>query len=410
MTTFGLARRARAIGRALTAAAAVALGAGGAPAAAQSIFEPVAAVNGETINRYEVDQRSRFLELLRAPDVGFATTRERLIDEALQVQAARAAAIEVTEADVDTGMEEFAARADLTVEELLPILDARGIAPETYRAFVRAGLLWRLHVQETFRDRARPDPVDVERAMAGIEAPPGRRVLLAEIAVPAPAGGEDDARTLADRLARRIRTEDAFAQAARRYSRAPSAERGGLREWTPLAELPPAIAAAVAGLEPGQISAPVPQDGYVGVYLLRDEDATNVSGRATRTVDYAEYRLPPGPAAASEVARLRARVATCDDLYGVARGAPDRLLRQALPVAAVPADVAGTIAALDEGEAAVVAAADGGTRLVMVCERRTDGAEDLLERASQEIVGERLAGYAATYLDELRADAVIERF
>ena len=216
---------------ALLAVAAV-LAAG--PAPAQGLFSTVATVDGQAINRYQVDQRARFLALLRAPDADFDGARDVLIDEALQVQAARADGIELDPAELDEAMVEFAARVNLTPDRFVEVLEANGVAPETFRDFVRNGIFWRRLVQARFGERARPSDAEVDRTLAQGRGTSGARVLLSEIALPVTPETRADVAALADSLAADIAGADAFGQAARRFSRAPSAPRGGRLDWLPV--------------------------------------------------------------------------------------------------------------------------------------------------------------------------------
>ena len=70
------------------------------PGAAQQPFAAAATVNGQAITNFQVQQRARFFGLLRAPNADAQGATDVLIDEALQVQAARAAGIELTAEDL----------------------------------------------------------------------------------------------------------------------------------------------------------------------------------------------------------------------------------------------------------------------------------------------------------------------
>lgn len=382
----------------------------GRAAAQQGLFAPVAAVDGQAINRFQVDQRAQFLELLRAPDRDPDSVRETLIDETLQLRAARADGVEVTPDELDEALVEFAARANLTPDEFVEILEGNGIAPETFRDFVRNGLYWRKLVQGRFGPRARPSDSEVERALAQGSTTSGSRVLLSEIALPLAPEVAEEARRLAEQLSTQIASADQFQQAARRFSRAPSAQRGGRLDWVPVGELAPPIASAVLGLAPGQVSAPVDLGSFVAVFLLRDIDDGVAVRAETLSIDYAEVRIPGDPEAARrEAARIDARADTCDDLYGVASSSEDRLVRNVVALDALPDDLRQTFAALDADETAVLRG-PGYLRLVMLCGRVTDAPEGSFDQVGTRLLNQRLASYADGYLAELRADAVIERF
>jgi peptidyl-prolyl cis-trans isomerase SurA len=379
----------------------------GGPVAAQNPFAPAATVNGDLITNFQVEQRALFLSLLRAPGSDREAAQEALIEETVRNQAARAAGITVTPEELDQGLAEFAGRANLAPDAFVAALEEAGVAAETFRDFVRNGLLWRQLVQQRFGARARPSEEEVERVLARGGAGAGVRVLLSEIALPITPETRAEVEALARRLSREIDGPAAFARAAATYSRAPTAPDGGRLDWLPLSQLSPQISGQVLGLAPGEVSDPVNLGGFIGLFLLRDLEEDGPAEPEALSIDYAEVPIPGGrsPEALAAAARLRAEVDTCDDLYGVAA---DRVLRSVTPVAELPADLRQELAKLDEGEVSTLLASGGNLRFVMLCGRVVEPSEGAFEAIGQQLLNQRLESYAQGYLDELRADAVIE--
>ncbi|MFO6463896.1 peptidylprolyl isomerase [Jannaschia sp. KMU-145] len=380
-----------------------------AGAMAQNLFAAAARVNGTAITEYQVQQRALFLSLLRAPDATYEGAREKLIEETLQVEAARAAGLQLTAEELDAGMVEFASRANLSPDEFIAALEGAGVAGETFRDFVRNGLYWRQLVQQRFGPQSRPSEAEIERTLArGGGA--AVRVLLSEIALPLTPETQDEVTALAQRLSDTVVGEAAFQRAARAYSRSPSRARGGRVDWVPLASLAPPIAAAVLTLAPGETSDPVNLGSFIGLFQLRDLDETGTATEPT-TVDYAEYLIPGGrtPEALGAAARLADRVDTCDDLYGVAKGQPaERLIRETRPLAELPNDLRQELAKLDDGEVSTLLTRGANLRFVMMCGRVVEPEEGAFETLGQQLLNQRLTSYAQGFLDELRADAIIE--
>ena len=386
---------------------AAALSAPGA-ALAQGLFAPRALVNGQAVTTFEFEQRLLMLTLFGVPGDLEGEALNGLIDDRLRKGAAKALGVQVTPEQILAGMEEFAGRATMTADEFTTALNQAGVSTETFRDFVESGLLWREVVRARFLPRVTISEAEIDRALARGEGQSDTdRVLLSEIVLPAPEGTEGRALNLARTIRAEVQGEAAFAAAARRYSAATTAANGGQLNWTPVEALPPAVAGAVRGLAPGQVSQPVSTDGVVILLLLRGADR----GGAAPMVDYAQYLLPEGPQALAEAERIRDRVDTCDDLYGVARGQPpERLLRETRPLAQVPQDIAGELARLDAGEVST-ALVRGGTRVVlMLCGRDQQAIESISREALREqLLNRRLAALADGYLEELRADAIIVR-
>jgi peptidyl-prolyl cis-trans isomerase SurA len=212
------------------------------------------------------------------------------------------------------------------------------------------------------------------------------RVLLAEMIIPVVDGDAAAARAEAERIRRTIKTEADFNEAARRFSAAPTAERGGTLDWIALSSLPAEVAPVIMGMPPGRVSEAVEVNGAVALFFLREMEQTRTD----------------------EAALIRGAVDSCDDLYGVAlRLPPEALVRETVPLADVPSDLAGEIAQLDDGESTLVTRG-GQPEFLMLCGRvpqlDVTPSRDVVRN---QLLNRRLAGYANGYLEELRADALI---
>lgn len=377
--------------------------------AQQGLFSPRVIVNDRAVTQYELDQRARFLQLLRAPGNLEEEALKALIEDRLRDHAAGLDGIELTEDQVRGAMEEFAGRANLTADQLIEELGNNGVAAETFRDFVSSGLAWREVVRARFGRQAQVTDLEIDRAIAAIDSTTGVRVLIAEIVIPAPPGQEDAAMALAAGLQRDIRTESAFGAAARQYSASPSAGRGGRIDWLPLANLPPAIAPLVLALAPGEVSAPVRLPNAVAVFQLRALDETGEQSGGAQEVEFARFFVPNDDRAIEGLAAVRAGVDTCEDLYGVAKGLPEtQLQRETLPLAQVPQEIALELARLDVGESSSSLVQGGNRVLLMLCARRplldTPPSRDDVRT---QLLNQKLAGFAAGYLADLRDAAII---
>lgn len=382
-----------------------------APAKAQSQFSPAIIVDSEVITVYQLSQRQAFLTLLRAPGDVRQLAADQLINEAIQLRAAREADMVADDAAVLAGMEEFAARGNLTAEKLLALFAQNGIAAETFRDFVAAGVTWRDYSRKAFGAKAGVTTADIDAAMAKHVPEPSVRLLLSEIVLPgANAPTRKASRARADRLAGLDETE--FGQAALRFSIGASRNNLGKMNWVEMASLPTDIAAAVRGLEPGEMSRPVERDEDIRLYFVRDREEVT-SGTPPVQVDYAALLLPGGQSDANkaEAARIRERVTGCDDLYPIGRALPpEQLVRETLPVSAVPAAYAAELERLDAGEiSSRLVTSSGAMVVLMLCSRGNETPRSLTrEMVESQLKNQRIATLAQVFLEEQRANAHIE--
>ncbi|MGL6210173.1 MAG: peptidylprolyl isomerase [Paracoccaceae bacterium] len=403
MTSFAKIRR--------WAAAGALLVAGAVAAQAQDLFAPVTIVNDRAITRYELNQRVLFLQLLRQPGDLPKIALDGLVDERLQLEAATALGLELTPEAVEAGLTEFAARANLTPEQFIQAIGQGGVEPQTFRDFVEAGLSWRELIRGKYGATTTISDNEVDRAIAAGFAGGGEvRVLLSEIRLPTNldvAGG--DAMALARRLSATIKTEAGFIDAARRYSQSETSTRGGRLEWQPISALPGNIATKLRAMKTDTISEPFSVPGAVILYFLRDIAQSGGEASTSKTLDYAQFLIPEDSGTAAEIARLRANNDTCDDLYAEGRGlSANRLLRDALPEAQVPRDIAAALAPLDPGEASTALTRGGWRVFLMLCSRNpTSEVPPAREELRTQLQNQRLAAQAELFMTELRAAAII---
>lgn len=377
-----------------------------APALAQDLFAPRLYVGDRVITGYEVTQRAMFLKVLRAPGDLEEEALKALIDDKLRLTEAKRLKISLSEQELTEGMNEFASRANLTSEQLVGELAKVGVAAETFRDFVSAGLLWRKAVRQRYVGQVPISEADVDKALASFARPKALKLLVSELVIPAEPGREDEAMALASRLSKEIHSEGAFAAAAARYSAAPTAAKGGRLDWLPMANLPGQIAGQVLALGPGDVSAPISVPGAVVLFLLRDVARDETAEPIAVNVKWAEFLLPDDPA---EIARIKSSVDQCNDLYGQAKGLPeDRLTVSTATMAEIPQDVGLELAKLDLNEISTALTRSGYRRLLMLCSREPVS-ETLPSRdqIKEQVLNLKLEGLANNYLEELRMAAII---
>ncbi|WP_415183292.1 peptidylprolyl isomerase [Phaeovulum sp.] len=381
-----------------------------------NLFAPVIQVNDLGITGFELEQRKRFLAILRAPGDLDAEAEKALIEDRLRMDAAKRAGIKVTKEAITAGMEEFASRANLTTEELLKALSEAGIEPQTFRDFVEAGTAWREIVRTKFASRVNITPAEVDRALSlTSQRGRGTRVLLSEVIIPTPPGQEASAMATAQKIST-LRGEAAFAEAARNNSAAGSRGEGGRLPWMPVENLPPALRTTVMGLAPGQATAPVTIPNAVAVFMLRAIDEAGPVSEIPQTVDYMTLLISGGRSeeALAEAAALRGKVDSCVDLFAAAKDyPPEQLVRETLPLAQIPQDIALELAHLDPGESSTALVRGNALVFVMLCSRdRVHGEDEPApnrDEVFKQLQNARFNSYSESYMADLVADAVILR-
>ena len=373
----------------------------GAQTATKASFTPVKFVNNQAITGFELDQRMAFLELLGFSGDLRNEAMTGLIDDRLRLAMAKSMGLSLSSEDVMAGMEEFASRGTLDAQGFLKAIGEQGIAPETFRDFVSAGLIWRRVVTARFGDSVVISEAAVDRALTNMIVTDAQTVTLAEIVLNA--GG--DRRNQALALARNLQIDFIkgrdFTDAVRAVSVGATAGSGGTIAAKRLSELPDDVALLVRGLAAGQISTPIILDDKLYMYQMVENGSTPVAETDAQVVDYAEITLNGD---ASAVGDLRANVDGCDDLYGYASKNGLTVTRNNRGQSGGP----GVLQTLDAGEIAGPINGAAGPMAVMLCARGINPQQTASrDEVKLLLKNQRLAAMSEVFLSELRADALI---
>ena len=395
------------ITRRIGLAALVLIGSLQSVAQAQGLFDPVISVNRAAITAYELEQREQFLEILQRSSGMAQRARDDLIEDRLKMAAADRSGIKLSGAQLLSAMNEFAANANLELEQLLETLAQSGVDEQTYRDFIMVGVTWRELIRARFAARSAPSEAEIDRALASAGAQGGVKVLLTEIVLPAGSAEElNNARQTAERLGRISSTAD-FSEQARRLSVAQSRVNGGRLEWANLSDLPDGLRPIISGLRPGQITTPLEVPNAVVLFQLRDVAETTAQSPEISAIEYAHLK---GPADAVKAATQMAD--TCDDFYGAAKDDPSLTLtiRSESPDQMSQA-LSLRLMGLDKNEfddMPAAAAAGDHAEIVMLCARVYAALEDVSRgQVADNLRSARISSLADGFLAELRASADI---
>ena len=374
--------------------------------AAQNLFSAAILVNDQAITNYELKQRTMFLEALRFPGVPDELAPKQLIEERLKKAAADQLGIRVSEEELQFELESFAQRFNVAFDEFAAELERAGISVDTPREFIANQLLWREVVRARFGAQANVDEAQVERSANAEKSGSSIEVLLTEIIMAMQPGQEKEVRERARELSK-IRSFDAFSDAAREFSDAPTREFGGRVTWQKLDTLPGVLQPLIFGLAPGEVTDPLSIPNALALFQLRGIRETAYRRPLPNSVDYLRYALPSSEL--ENINAIRANIHHCDDLYGWAKGNPNHVLkRKTVKRAEIDGPTRNILTNLDENEY-VIATQEPTTTLIMMCSRSQilDLEEQDLAQIRDGLLNQRLGSYADSYLENLRDDARI---
>lgn len=337
--------------------------------------------------------------------------RDALIEDRLRKQAMREAGIEAAPEDIQVGIDEFAARGQLSTDQFFQLLAEQGVDRETVRDFVSNQMSWRDYVSARFLSQARPSDDEINRAL-GQSGGGGLQVLLSEIIIPVNQQTVAQADLLAQEIAQ-VQGLDAFSAAATQYSAAGTRDNGGRLDWLNLTNLPPALQPVILGLKNGDITQPISLPNAIALFQMRGLREVSTGAPRYSKIDYAAYYMAGGRSAdtLARAAKLKEEVDTCDDLYGIAKDQPPEVLdRVDASPSEIPRDIALELAKLDLNEVSTSLTRNNGQTLVflMLCTRTVDrGEETSRADVANALTQQRLQAFAESLVEQLRADATI---
>ena len=232
----------------------------------------------------ELAQRYRGDELRERISVAYKQTLRNLTDIQLQLARARQLQMAVGDDETERQIDALKEQNQISDDQLEQLLKSRGMSLDTYRQQIREGLLVTKVVNAEVRSRLIILDSELEEAYEARRESyriPGTQTVSHILFLLAARSSEEETarrRVEAEGVLQAIRDGGDFAALARRHSEGPSAERGGLLGTFQADELLPGFDEAMAGLQPGEVSAVART--RVGLHIIRLEDRQEDSFRS----------------------------------------------------------------------------------------------------------------------------------
>jgi peptidyl-prolyl cis-trans isomerase SurA len=391
------------------------------------VVKATAIVNGEVITQTDIDQRFMLLAIAsggKIPADEVERLRQQvlrnLIDETLQIQAARAAKIEVTEADVDRTLARVATNLKQTPEQLATYLQANGSSIRTMRRQILGETSWRRLQSAKIESGVSVADDEVKAVIDRLQAAKGsEEYRVGEIYLAATAANQSEIMARAAQILEQLRQGASFVAYARQYSEASTAAVGGDLGWVRPEQLPAPIAAALPQLQPGQVSPPIAVPGGVSIVAVQDvRKVLSADPRdAVFNLKQVSINFPAGTTRA-QAEPIVARFATATTSIGGCGGAEklaadfnaEVVESDGVKMRELPPALQQMMIPMQVGQATrPFGSLEEGVRVLVICGRDDPSPsmptyDQVLAQMNEERVNMR----ARRYLRDLRRDAVID--
>ncbi|MEP6983374.1 MAG: peptidylprolyl isomerase [Sphingomicrobium sp.] len=390
-----------------------------------SVIKATAIVNGDVITPTDIDQRLALLVISNGgqiPADEAQRLREQvlrnLIDETLQIHAAKADKIDIKQSDIDRTIQRVAANVKQTPDQLAAFLESHGSNIKSMRRQVEGEIAWqrlqRAKIEVSVGDDEVKSVLDKMNASKGTE-----EFRVGEIFLSATPATQTQTLDNANKILSQLRQGASFAGYARQYSEASTAAVGGDLGWVRPEQLPAPIADTLRQMPNGAISNPIPVPGGFSIIAVQDtrKILTADPRDALLTLKQVSVVFPKGtkrevaePIAArfGEAARTVGGCGGADKLAADFHGevvSSDQVKMRDLPVA-----LQRLMLPMQVGQATPpYGTLEDGIRVLVICGRDepTSSAptyDDVYNQLNEERVNSR----SRRYLRDLRRDAVIE--
>ena len=392
-----------------------------------SVVKASAIVNGEIITQTDIDQRLALLVIanggqLPADEVERLRQQilRNLIDETLQIQAAKAEEIDIKPAEIDRTLERVAASNKQTVEALTALLEGNGSSIRSMRRQIEGELAWTRLQRNKIESSISVGEDEVKSILDRMNAAKGTQEFrVGEIFLSANSGNQDQILNNANRILEQLRNGASFAGYARQYSEASTAAVGGDLGWVRPEQLPEPIATQLRNMGPGQVSAPIPVQGGFSIVAVQDtrKVLTADARDAVLTLKQVSIAFPKGttrPAAEPIVARFAAAAQTVGGCGGADKIAADfrgeLVESDQVKIRDLPPALQEIILPMQVGQATQpFGSIEEGVRVLVICGRDEMAAtEPSYDEVYNRLNEERINVRSRRYLRDLRRDAIIE--
>ena len=247
-------------------------------AAMPSVVKATAIVNGDVITQTDIDQR---LALLAIANGGQIPAEEvdrlrqqvlrNLIDESLQVQAAKADKITIKSSDIDKTVARVATSVKQSPDQLAAFLDSRGSSIASLRRQIEGEIASQRLQRAKIESGVSVGEDEVKAVIDRLNASKGTQEYhVGEIFLAATPNTEAQVMAEANKIFEQLKAGASFAGYARQYSQSSTAAVGGDLGWMRPELLPTPLATVLRQMTPGTISNPIPNSGGVSILAVQD--------------------------------------------------------------------------------------------------------------------------------------------
>jgi peptidyl-prolyl cis-trans isomerase SurA len=392
-----------------------------------SVVKATAIINGDVITQTDIDQRLAWLAISNnspIPTEELDRLREQvlrnLIDETLEIQAAKTEKIEVKQSEIDRTVDRVASNVKQTSAQLAAYLEANGSNIRTMRRQIEGEIAWQRLQRAKIESGVSVGDDEVKAVLDKMNASKGtQEYRVGEIFLSATPATEAQTLDNANKILTQLRGGAAFAAYARQYSEASTAAVGGDLGWVRPEQLPTPLATALRDMPAGAISNPIAVPGGFSIIAVQDtrKILTPDPRDAVLSLKQVSISFPKGTtreAAEPIVARFGEAAKNVGGCGGADKIAADFhgdiVSSDGVKMRDLPAALQRLMLPMQVGQSTQpFGSLEEGVRVLVICGRdQVDQSAPSYDDVYNQLNEERVNSRSRRYLRDLRRDAVIE--
>ena len=392
-----------------------------------SVVKATAIVNGDVITQTDIEQR---LQLLAIANGGQIPPEERqrlseqvlrnLIDETLQIQAAKVEKIDIKNSDIDKTVQRVAQNVKRSPDQLAAFLESSGSNIKSLRRQIEGEIAWQRLQRAKIESGVSVGDDEVKAVLDKMTASKGKEEYrVGEIFLSATPSTEAQILDNANKILTQLRSGASFAGYARQYSEASTAAVGGDLGWVRPEQLPAQLATALRDMPAGSISNPIPVPGGFSIIAVQDtrKILTPDPRDAILSLKQVSIGFPKGTsrtAAEPIVGRFAEAAKSIGGCGGAEKIATDFhgevVTSDQVKMRDLPPALQRLMLPMQVGQATQpFGSLEEGVRVLVICGRdEVDQSAPSYDDVYNQLNEERVNSRARRYLRDLRRDAVIE--
>ena len=254
-----------------------------------SQFSPAIKVNNVFISKYEVNERTKLLIALgTSKSKAKKIAQQNLINETLQKLHAKSIGVKVLPNQVEEVLNNFIAVRSLTKKSLKINLNKFSSSLSELRAYLKANVLMRNIINNTFYSRMNIDDFDfsIFRPAASISIP--TQLNISEIIIPFSIRGKENTIKLGERILKDLNNGKSFEKLAKRFSKALTSKDGGIIGFVSLDTLPDGLKTILKKLKSGKNSNLIISSDSIMIFKVNSWKTTEKTQNPSSEITYAK--------------------------------------------------------------------------------------------------------------------------